>query len=173
MAYVSKEGYERKAAYAARRMAENAEVETLTAEQHEALAELCEIRHWIHSTDRMRMFNSEASESDGLSDRLARLFDSNILADADLPELRTIDIYMLPSSSDWELLITEEDRQAWKERSETEGFANGYDCWLNLGDEFHEFCQMIGQLNADIERYLADIDKAHGTSYCPTGKSRA
>lgn len=31
---------------------------------------------------------------------------------------------------------------------------------------------MVVDLHNDIERYLADIDKQHGTEYCPTGSTR-
>ena len=48
MAYLDKDAYIAKRELAARRMAENAEIETLTPEQHEALEYLCTVRHNIH-----------------------------------------------------------------------------------------------------------------------------
>lgn len=158
----TKDVYADKAAYAARRMAENAEIKTLSDEQHDALARLCEIRHWIHSTDEMKLFNAESSEATEFSGYLKEIEDG-LLWEVGLPSLETIDFYSLPTSSDFELLYTEEERQE---------YGNDFDRWLNEGSEFSEFCDMIHHLNNDIERYLKAIDNEHGTHYCPTGLSR-
>ena len=113
MAYYSKDVYERKAAYAARRMEENAQVPTLTDEQHDTLAYLCYIRHWIHSTDRMRLFNEESNEYSEMSRYLYEI-DEGMLSMADLPALETIDFfYALPTSGEWDLVMDDADRAAY------------------------------------------------------------
>lgn len=54
--------YEAKRRYVEKIMQENAEVETLTEEQHEALQELARIRHEIHSSWET-MWNDEANDN--------------------------------------------------------------------------------------------------------------
>jgi hypothetical protein len=49
MAILKYDDYQRRRENAAKRMIDNSKNENLTEEQHEALAELCKIRHEIHS----------------------------------------------------------------------------------------------------------------------------
>ena len=58
MGVLSKEAYEGKREWAARRMAKNAENENLTEEQHTVLAWLCRFRHEWH-THAERLWSSE------------------------------------------------------------------------------------------------------------------
>lgn len=143
--------YEAKENYANKIMAENAKVETLTEEQHDALESLCKIRHNMHSNKAI-MFNSEAANSElwGDYDRI-----SELLEEAKLPKLT------LPDSS--------------------EDFTVSYDYDIDdRGLSFSEWCEEAEQeffeqmedVNNKIERYLKDIDEVHGTHYCPTGLSR-
>ena len=40
-------------------------------------------------------------------------------------------------------------------------------------EEERESClEMAKKFNNDIEKYLASIDKEHGTNYCPSGVTR-
>lgn len=163
MAYFSKEIYEQKNEYAAKRMEENAKIKTLTEDQHKALAMLCKIRHFVHSTERMSLFNSESNDALQMTKYLMRIYDGDLLEVVGLPCLNTIDFMCLPESQDWYDLLTEEERKE---------FDGDYQIWLEQGDEYYDFCDMIEEFNRDIENYLRAIDEIHGTKYCPTGMSR-
>ena len=163
MAHFTKEEYQGKAEWAARRMAENAKVDSLTEEQHTALAELCQIRHWIHSTDRMSLFNEESVDSAQMYDYFAKIFDDGLLESVGLPKLCSIDWTSLASNSDWYNILQEDERAEYND---------DYEIWLQDGGYFDEFCQQMEQFNGDVEKYLAEIDKKHGTNYCPSGASR-
>lgn len=115
MSKINKEGYERKAEWADRRMEDNKSVDTLTEDQHEVLASVCSKRHTLHGH---RM-------AEGL--------------------------YFLGRTSS--------------------------DVWNSYLDS--PFTGNIGLINQNlidsglpVEAYLLNIDKIHGTSYCPQGASR-
>lgn len=150
MGSVSKEGYERKREWAARRMAENAEIESLTEEQHEYLAKLCNFRHELHTSWRSAFnpysaefsrFSREISEYSDNQDLIyegMKLFGKAPFAATDYP---TFDSY-------------EED---------------GYE---DYDEAFDAACEEFRKINSDIESFLLEIDKEHGTDYCPSGATR-
>ena len=155
MAYLNKEAYERKEAYANRRMLQNAENESLTPEQHEVLAWLCSKRHEVH-TNQEDFFYSESSNSteywnlidDGCGNGVIR----DKLSSVDLPDLKwsfSVDDYMTDALST-EFGYSEEDTDA----------------------ELESCIEMAGKFNNDIESYLREIDKRYGTNYCPSGVGR-
>lgn len=155
MAYLNKDIYERKEAYASRRMLQNAENENLTPEQHDILAWICSKRHEVH-TNQDDFFYSESTNSaeywslidDGCGNGIIR----DKLASVGLPDLKwsfNADDYMTDALCK-EFGYSEED----------------------IETEYESCIKMAGQFNNDIEQYLRAIDKQYGTDYCPSGVGR-
>jgi len=154
MACLTKKAYEHKREWAARKHEEQKAITTLTEEQHDALAEVCSLRHWFHCNMR-DLFYSESADyrelcalfPDGSGDD-GRI--NEILKDAGLEPVRfSVTSHDIPDDSIWEL--------------------DGYE---SLDDAFNAAMDMAEQLNSDIEAYLTAIDKRHGTSYAPSGATR-
>ena len=155
MAQLNKEAYEGKKEYAGKRMLENAEVETLTKEQHETLEWLCSVRHDVHCNQE-DFFNDESSNNSEYWDYIDNADGCGTIRDklkeVELPDLTwsfTVDDYMTDAICR-ELGYTEDERDEEKER-----------CF-----------EMASRFNSDIEKYLAKIDEEHGTNYCPSGATR-
>lgn len=147
---ILKEVYWRKQLYAEKRMEENAQVETLTPEQHEALATICKIRHQIHSMNRENLYSVEAVDFD-----MWRYIDT---ANYDNGITELIEEVSLPEW-DWQFnCIDAPDSEDYSEEN--------YEEQINL------IYDIVDEWNSSIERYLFDIDKTHGTTYCPTGVAR-
>ena len=163
MGYVDKDGYDRKREYAARRNAKNAEIESLTEEQHEALAEVCRIRHELH-THQKSIFNCGSSEYCEMWDYMDDDCDMSInatLKNAGLaPISLPIDPIEAPNDSDWFTIMDEDDRAQYAD----------YDEWY--AETFDKLCYSLNEVNNAIEAYLRNIDNEHGTNYCPTGATR-
>lgn len=159
--------------YASNKMKKNSEVETLTEEQHEVLAELCSIRHEFHCLDTMKVFIAEIdTEIDDWfdSDREGNIYEK--LEEVGLPKLPELDVVDLPCDYDWETL-TSEEQDEWKERAEKEGKGNtGYDLWEQESGVLDKLSKILEDYNTVIEEYLRNIDNEHGTEYCPTGATR-
>lgn len=134
---------------AAERMFENSKIQTLSEEQHEALSELCRMRHEIHSNQES-LYISEASEQSLFSELYQILNEINKLFKNKLILPNPEDF---PSDDDKYNDIIENTEEAEEE---------------NLA----EFYKMMNKLNSDIEKYLKNIDKEHKTNYCPTGATR-
>jgi hypothetical protein len=153
MAIISKDGYAGKREWAANRIAENKKIETLTKEQHEALAKLCRIRHELH-TNQKTLFFAESGDHQRLWKYIDLDWESeyhidNILHEANLPK-----IGINTSGADYPTDHDYEDM--------------GYDyeealsCVLNMAEA----------VNTKIEIYLREIDEQYGTNYCPSGITR-
>ena len=163
MAYYTKEVYERKQRYAERKMRQNAEIESLTERQHDALAALCTFRHKFHSMDVSYFFNSEAPD-DGILDMIDdECGESKInvaLKEAGLEPISFPSSIDLPTDFDWFECMTEEEQAEYKDFND---FCNNCaNSWSKYKDE----------VNTLIEKYLEKIDQEHGTEYCPTGYGR-
>mgnify|MGYP007016053606 CR=1 FL=1 len=156
MAYLKKSQYERRAANSAIRMAKNAEVSSLTEEQHQALNELCYHRHSMHSNIKSCVTSRE-------NNIMASLEKAGVmLAQAGIP------CHVLPSDeSDYinidtiDLLYEIEDVPEDDEKRQE---------WY--ADNYSRIMSELSELNGQIEDYLRSIDEKHGTSYCPTGVQR-
>jgi len=148
--------YERRAENAAIRMAKNAEVSSLTEEQHQALNELCSRRHAMHSN----MDSCVTSRENGIMANLEKT--GVILAQAGIPchvlpsdESDYIDIDDIDSLYEYDdVPEDDEERQEW------------------YTDNYSRIMSELSELNEQIEKYLRSIDEQHGTSYCPTGEQR-
>ena len=155
MAQLDKKAYEGKREWAAKRMAENAKIETLTEKQHDVLQWLCTVRHDVHCNQE-DFFNDEASNNsvylDYIDDGNGLGIIQERLIEVNLPNLRwsfSIDDYMTDGMC-YELEYTEDETEHERENC------------LDMAKKF----------NNDIEEYLANIDKEHGTNYCPSGATR-
>ena len=154
MGIISKEGYESKARYAAKRMAANKEIETLTEEQHDALSWLCSVRHELHS-NKDSFFISESSDSGKLYDYID--FEINQkLSECELPKINwSVPAFQITTDTDFYYNIPESEQND--------------DKYFELKSECYE---QLEEINKDIEKYLRKVDEEHKTNYCPTGASR-
>lgn len=154
MAYLNKEAYFYKNEWAAKHQAEQKEnCNTLTEEQHDVIAWLCGVRHFIHThmdayynsehSDHDKVYNYIYDDSCGINAELARVGLSTIQWAVDgLDTISDFDYY--------EGLTDYEDSEAASEAA--------YD--------------QISTLHDQIESYLYNIDKEHCTQYAPTGATR-
>lgn len=151
MGIVSKDGYFYKQLAAEKRMEENRKVSTLTEEQHNALAEICRIRHELHCNHET-LFNEEAANC-VLYNEYSTI--NEILTKASLEKISELpDIEDIISTLDYDI--------------DSEG--------LNLEEWWDKYypvaCEQWEEINRKIENYLAIIDKKHGTNYAPSGATR-
>lgn len=132
-------------------MRENAKIETLTEEQHDALSDLANLRHQLH-TNRGLLFNDEAP-----NDNLWKSYDhiNEKLTACNLP---TID---LPDYT--EDFVTTMDYEI-----DNEGLS--YSEWHEKYLE--KFYDDMEEVNDKIKAYLRAIDEKYGTKYAPRGATR-
>ena len=167
MGFLDKEAYERKREWAAKRMEENTEIETLNEEQHEILAKLCQLRHELH-TNWDSVFNNNYDDVNYFCDDI----DDNIsdqLASVGLPRLKLLSSQKLVTVDDFDLLMDDE-LQEYEEIAENSNYDSAYDAWRE--DEYEKCCGWLNETNNNVESYLKAIDDEHGTSYCPSGSTR-
>ena len=147
MAYLDKEAYAGKKRYADRKMAENAEIETLTPEQHDALSWLCGVRHDMH-TDGEAFFRAESSNHKTFWEYVDSTINEK-LTDARLKKIifGDTDVAYI---TDW----------TYKD--------DGYD----YDEAMSETLQFANRVNNKIESYLREIDEEYDTKYRPTGETR-
>lgn len=174
MGILSKEAYERKAAWADRRMRENAEnCDSLTEEQHEKLAELCALRHELHISHE----DVWIGETETAFDRLDDCCGGGLLSELSgvgLPPLKfPFPAEDIPLETDYYNVLSEDERDEWDRKAEEiDENMTGVDLWREESGECSKCFDMLEQCNDVIEKYLAAIDKKHGTNYCPSGVSR-
>lgn len=165
MSMLDKDAYERKEAWAARRMAENAEIETLTEEQHDYLSSLCSFRHNLH-TNKDSIINENSGEYEYYASEINEYYedeDSTFRAEG----FRLFGEYPFMRK---DYLCLEEIYEEAGEECDRDEDEDGY---RRLVEEKEmESMDTIEKINNDIERFLAKIDKQHGTDYCPTGATR-
>lgn len=178
MAFLSKADYERRERAAERRMARNAEINTLTQEQHEALAELCYIRHNFHSNDAGdKLFKTGSAEFDEYWDLIGEINTSkywidSMLVDAGLPKLGFIcDFCDYTNDQDFnDIEIVDRNGKVYPVgvdiMTEEELY---YDKYEAARAELYELAE---KWNSAVECYLTKIDEEHGTDYAPHGCQR-
>lgn len=150
MGIISKEGYRGKLEWAAKRMERNKTTcTTLTPEQHDLLAELCAFRHDLHH-NWDSAWNEESQNFDKFANNISEYsvedgLSEKIMAALGEAPFKRIDY---PTSNTYEL-----DDLTWEE---------GYE----------QACDLFAQVNDEIEEFLRDIDRDHGTDYAPSGTTR-
>ena len=162
MAYLSKEQYAYRREAAARRAADNEQIAVehgMTEKQAELISELCRLRHELHTN----MGKVAASDADlCIKSKLVKL-------NAAIRESGLKPAECMPSDESDYIDIDDINElyeyDEWPE-SGTQEWQDKYD------DEYARICSELEQLNGDIEKYLAEIDKQYGTSWCPTGALR-
>ena len=142
-------------------MHSNSLCESLTDDEHIALAQLCEMRHKLHCG------NAYSSES-GRSLRDALTDYSIVIGELSLD----IDISEIETSLDLDFDFEEA-------REELDEEADDYDDEKDLlydrmaSDSSYRHSNQVATINNKIEDFLRKIDNIHGTNYCPSGYARA
>lgn len=163
MAYFSKEVYERKREWVARRAEANKSIKTLTEAQHDAIAEICSIRHDLHCNSKYafisesamyREFDFYPSEWEYEDCDLVKIIKSNNLPDIKFTTTRTYDNWL--SDYDWN-----EDGEYDMDENEDEY----YDAYK---EAFEKTMETLNQLDDDVRRYLKMLDEMFGTDYAPS-----
>lgn len=159
MAYLNKDAYQGKKEWAAKRNAQNAEIESLTDEQHEYLEELCEFRHFLH-THWDEAFHCESFDYDRITDE-ASVYGSNPLISSGR-ELFGVAPFIARDlvSDDDAFTVAEEDELEGEDRDEL------------YSEYYNANCRLLSAINEEIESFLRKVDQEHGTQYCPTGATR-
>lgn len=159
MAYFTKDQYQMKNEWAAKRMTANKEIATLTEEQHETIAAICALRHEAH-TSFSEFWNPQGDS------KLSRLFPSEwetedcvideMLSEVNLPPVRWSTQRTYRNSPDVEDYHEEIDDDT-NEDDKNEIL----DCLKN------DLLETLTELDQDVRDYLAYIDSVHNTNYAP------
>ena len=164
MARLSKDEYDRRCESAARRMADNAEINTLTEEQHEWLADLCKFRHELHCNQEA-LFVSGSGEFSNYWRRIRNLCQEAKAVGFKLPDYED---EFLPDDSDFNEDELEYKGETYPANCDVD--SDEYDYKRDAA--FWTVTDFAGEVNTAIENMLRDVDKEHGTNYCPTGTHR-
>lgn len=162
MAYLNKEAYERKAAYASKIRAKNAEIarKKLTEEQIEVIENLCSIRHKVHSDKDIFWVGEDSNIVNYIIDT------PSVIAEADLPK-------MFFSKKLSNALMFCPNYDEYKDEIKDKDIADDDDACNDLYDKMRLECNEALELwNSYIERYLRKIDRLYRTQYCPSRLSR-
>lgn len=146
-----KEMFERKKAYSNRRMKENSEIDTLTEEEHDLLAELCTMRHEMHSCGES-MYIEINDLNKYFTDLEIKIKDE--ILNVDCTDMEFYDGFLF----DMEEESVEIDSDEYEERYK---------------DSIELYYEQKGNLNDEIERFLKKIDEKYQTNYCPTRIARS
>ena len=149
MGIISKEGYRGKREWAAKRMEQNKKIETLTEEQHNLLAELCTFRHDLHH-NWDSAWNEESQNFDKFANNISEYsvedgLSEKIMAALGEAPFKRIDY---PTAGTYDL----DD--------------------LSYEEGFDQACDLFIEVNNEIETFLREIDKEHGTDYAPSEATR-
>ncbi len=161
MAYLNKEQYAYRRESAERRNADNEVVAVehgMTEEQAGLISDLCRLRHELHT-------NMDAvTRSDDL-----RIKAQLVVANAAIKESGLTPVPCIPTGDGDYIDIDDIDElleiEDWPE--------SGTDEWQEKwNEEYSRIYDELEQLNSDIEKYLAEIDRQYGTAWCPSGALR-
>lgn len=162
MAYLNKEQYEYRKNSAAERNAHNEEIAIsngMTKEQADMFTRLCGLRHELHTN----IDNCAESSENGI---LAKIDEQN-------EEIRLSGLDGVSFSADCGEVAMIDDIDGLMEYSDDipkDHDSKDYDTWY--WENKNRIVSELLQANNEIEIYLGEIDKAYGTSFCPTGMSR-
>ena len=186
MPLLSKDQYQRRAENAQKRMDEQKEVSSLTEEQHEAIAEVCRMRHELHCNQD----SAYLTESTGaniwrsyLDNESGQGLINSILNAAELETINSLQLSDSHIDDSYSYWMSDEDVLETLNIEYSSNFLdeNGK---LDDSDEADELRNDISnaiiessyeethEINNKIENFLRKIDEEHGTSYAPTGSQR-
>ena len=165
MSYLNQKQYEQRAISAAKRMAENAKNNSLTLEQHEVIASLCSYRHNLHSSMDRICQNDENGRKNELI-RINSLLKEVGLTPMDFCGVNVGEDYIDIDDMREAIFFAKEDGSYIDEDEYPQEYQDWYD------DTYDTIMQKLEDLNANIEKYLYEIDQKYNTSYCPTGALR-
>ncbi len=153
----SKDVYDKKAEWAFKKHQKNRSIDSLTEEQHDVLTELASIRHDFH----VKMDDITKTDSGGIKKKLIKV---NIeLKQSGLDPIKSIPT----SAEDYIDIDTIDELYEFDDVPEDDDERNE---WYD--DNYHRIYSELGELHNDIENYLLEIDKKHGTNYSPGGHTR-
>ena len=159
MAYLNKKQYDYRRESAAARNLNNEEIAIehgMSEEQAALISRLCAVRHEFHcNIDNI----VKSADNDSMSD-IVEIEKS--INDSGLPELDIVS--MLLDIDDLDGLIYEYGDDVPDHDSQE--FQDWYD------DNYARISSELEGINKNIEKYLSNIDKKYGTSWCPTGALR-
>jgi hypothetical protein len=145
MAYLSKDQYSRRNENAAIRMQSNKSINSLTEEQHDALAFLCSARHNLHSQKDQAIKSDDNGLVQAIVFANVQIKESGLKAMSfvgtdisDFIDIDTIDCIDIDGDDEY-------------------------------ADEYSRISNDLEELNDKIEKYLSEIDSEFGTNYAPTG----
>jgi len=151
MAKISKDGYERKAEYAARRMEANAENKNLTPAQHAALRDLAAARHQLHCGIDRLIKSAETGIDDTIIEAIGKINKSG-LPNLKLPHQLGPDAFDIDCFQD-PLFDVPEDADEY-------------------AGEYERIHEQWSAVHSAIDNYLRKTDSENKTFYAPTGMSR-
>ena len=159
MAYLNQKQYDYRRESAAARNLNNEEIAVehgMSEEQAALISRLCAIRHEFHcNIDNI----VKSADNDSMSD-IVEIEKS--INESGLPELDIVS--MLLDIDDLDGLIYEYGDDVPDHDSQE--FQDWYD------DNYARISSELEGINKNIEKYLSNIDKKYGTSWCPTGALR-
>lgn len=194
MAKLTKEAYEGRKAYAAKRNAENAEKgldNGLTQEQADVLAQLCKFRHELHTEASDALIHPESCDFGYWMNEL----DSNggicmrelvKSAGFDAP-FKPFNAERILTNEDWEYVLDTDEQLEYANAEDVEAMesAEGTDEYdeleetalSNAKDNFKlevasQWSKEVARINSEIQNFLSAIDEKFGTKYAPTGATR-
>lgn len=162
MAYLNKEQYAYRRESAARRNADNEAVAVehgMTEAQAGLISDLCRLRHELHTNmDRVTRSDSNLCIKAQLVAANAAIKESGLTPVPCIPTgegdyIDIDDLDELQEIEDWPDSGTDEWQEKWDE-------------------EYSRIYDELEQLNSDIDKYLAEIDRKYGTAWCPSGALR-
>lgn len=159
MAHFTKEQYQGKTEWAAKRMSENLDNSSLTTEQHDAVATICTLRHEAH-TSFNQYWNPQGTST------LSNLFPSEWETDYPIVE-QLIQEANLPQII-WSTKRTYSNSPSIEDFYEEIGDDMDEDEKNEILDDMkNELQETLNRLDQDVRDYLAYIDKVYGTNYAP------
>jgi hypothetical protein len=169
MAFFTKEVYDKKAAYAAQRMEENKENNRIGNADHEALSDICSMRHQLHCMDGKAGYCQEMQDADIITGML------NIDDEHSFYQI----IFNLDLKIKAKEVVLGRLNQLYNEYMRMDNDAYDEDMPENenerhqhIDNHIQEYADLFEKVNCTIEKFLSEVDLEFESDYCPSGASR-